>query len=154
MSTLKQKLSDFLSQELSEMGFELVEFELSSSRKPLLRLYVDRLDETKDRCTLNVSDCESLSRSIQRIIDVEQLISGDYTLEVSTPGLDRPLFKISDYERFNGKLVSFVLNEPQGGAFIGKINSVKGSNIVFDISGSDREIKFSYIKKARLKFER
>ena len=154
MSLTKQSLTEFLIPELKAMGVELVDLELSSSRKPLLRLYVDKLGETKPQCTLMVADCENVSRTIQRLIDVEGIIPGDYTLEVSTPGLDRPLFNVSDYSRFKGLLASVVICEPTGGAFEGRIVDVVGKNVVFEVAGKKKEVSVSDIKRAKLKFER
>lgn len=154
MSISKQNIAELIAPELKAMGIELVELELSSSRKPLLRLYVDRIGETQPLCTLKVADCENISRAVQRFIEVEGIIAGDYTLEVSTPGLERPLYKISDYSRFKGKLANVVIAEPVGGSFVGRIQEVTGDKIVFDVEGKKKELPVSQIKRAKLKFER
>ncbi len=154
MSISKQSIAELIAPELKDMGIELVELELSSSRKPLLRLYVDRIGETQPLCTLKVADCENVSRAIQRFIEVEGIIPGDYTLEVSTPGLERPLYRASDYARFKGKLANVVIAEPTGGSFVGRIQEVNGDKIVFDVDGKTKELLMSQIKRAKLKFER
>lgn len=154
MSLTKQSLIEFLAPELEATGVELVTLELSSSKKPLLRLYVDKIGETKPMCTLTVADCENISRTIQRLIDVEGIIPGDYTLEVSTPGLERSLSKASDYLRFKGKSVNVVIAEPVGGSFDGKILDVDKDKVTFDVAGKKKELLISEIKRAKLKFER
>jgi len=154
LSLSKQSIADFLDSELKSMGIDLVDIELSSSRKPLLRLYVDRIGETQPECTLKVSDCEEVSRMVQRLIDVEGIIRTDYTLEVSTPGLERPLYKMDDYKRFKGKLANIVIVEPVGGSFVGRIQNVNTDTIVFEVEGKTKEVKISDIKRAKLKFER
>jgi len=154
LSLTKQSIAEFLKPELEAMGVELVEIELSSSKKPVLRLYVDRFGETSPKCTLMIADCEKVTRTVQRLIEEDGIIPGDYTLEVSTPGIERPLFKVSDYLRFKGKLVSVVLCEPTGGLFEGRIARVDGNKIFFEVLGKDKQVLISEIKRAKLKFER
>ena len=154
MSLTKQSIADLLKPELEAMGIELVEIELSSSKKPLLRLYVDTLGETSPKCALMVADCEKVTRAVQRLIEADGIIPGDYTLEVSTPGIERPLFKGSDYLRFKGKLVSVVTCEPNGGSFEGRIADVDGDKITFEVLGKSKQVLISEIKRAKLKFER
>lgn len=155
-SVLKDKIAGIIQPELDAMNIEIVELEVSGfSGKPLVRLYIDRAGETKAECTLKVEDCEKVTRSVQRLLDVESLFPGNYVLEVSTPGLERAISTISDYQRFKGKLSKVVLKkEGPNSCFNGRISSVDNNEITFDVDGHERKVSITDIKKANLKFER
>src|ERR1035437_8539874 len=92
---------------LDSMGLELVDIEFGRvGRDPLLRLYIDK------NGGITLEQCAEVSRELSLILDVEDAISSNYTLEVSSPGLDRPLKKQSDYERFAGRLIKVRTYEP------------------------------------------
>ena len=83
---------------LSEMGFSLVRIHLSGGARPVLQIMAERSDESG----MTVDDCAAISHTVSAILDVEDPISGTYTLEVSSPGIDRPLVRRRDFERFAG----------------------------------------------------
>ncbi|RED51505.1 ribosome maturation factor RimP [Aestuariispira insulae] len=83
---------------LNDMGFDVVRIMLTGGQKPTLQVMADRLDEE----AITVEDCATISRAISAILDVEDPIDDAYTLEVSSPGIDRPLVKPRDFERFAG----------------------------------------------------
>lgn len=83
---------------LDDMGYELVRIAFSSGRRPILQIMAER----KDRAAMTVEDCASISRSLSAILDVDDPISGSYTLEVSSPGIDRPLTRPQDYQTWAG----------------------------------------------------
>src|SRR3984893_1407163 len=88
-------------------GIEIVEVELKGSGKHyLLRIYIDKPEGVTH------ADCELVSREMSAILDVEDPIPGTYELEVSSPGVERPLLKLQDWQRFTGKKVKVVLKEP------------------------------------------
>ena len=91
-------------------GLELVDVEIvGRGRSAVLRIFLDKPGG------IAIRDCEQVSRQVGAILDVEDLLPGRYTLEVSSPGLDRRLVKPADYERFAGKQVKLVLKAPQEG---------------------------------------
>lgn len=155
-SVLKDKVAEIIKPDLEAMSIELVDAEVSGfSGKPLVRLYIDRIGETSDQCTLKVEDCEKVTRSVQRLLDVENIFPGNYVLEVSTPGLERSLNKISEYNRFKGKLSKIILKkEGPNSCFVGRITNIDNDEIVFDVDGHERKVNIADIKKANLKFER
>ena len=155
-SVLKDKVAEIIKPDLEAMSIELVDAEVSGfSGKPLVRLYIDRIGETSDQCTLKVEDCEKVTRSVQRLLDVENIFPGNYVLEVSTPGLERALNKLSEYNRFKGKLSKIILKkEGPNSCFIGRITNIDNDEIVFDVDGHERKVNIADIKKANLKFER
>jgi len=103
-------------------GFELVEIQYRRERSGwILRLFIDRLPDGPDAASsdrpgsgVTLDDCASFSRELGRLLDVEDLIPVAYTLEVSSPGLDRPLKKTADFQRFTGRLVKVQISGPEG----------------------------------------
>jgi ribosome maturation factor RimP len=141
------------------VGVEVVDVEWKIGKQRLLRIYIDRPPSPGQRMGSGVShsDCEALSEQLSVILDVEDLVPGSsgYVLEVSSPGLDRKLLKLSDYEKFSGRLARVWLNEPVENAkyFEGRIaGSTDG---IVQLSVRDRTISFPYenIRKANLVVE-
>jgi len=96
---------------LEAMGYRLVRVALTSTRRPTLQVMAERGDEAP----MSVEDCAAISRSISALLDVADPIAGTYTLEVSSPGIDRPLVRPEDYDRFAGFAAKIELNEPLDG---------------------------------------
>src|ERR1700721_246184 len=101
------------------LGLEIFDVEWKVGKQRLLRVYIDRLPDATGPSNLgngagiSHSDCERISQQLSVILDVEDLVPGpSYTLEVSSPGLDRKLIRPGDYERFTGRLAKIWLNEP------------------------------------------
>lgn len=102
---------------IAALGYELVGTEyLPQGKHSLLRIYIDTPDGIK------VEDCERVSHQVSGLLDVEESIQGQYTLEVSSPGLDRPLFKIEHFDRFVGQQIKVRLKLPLIGQGIGQEN--------------------------------
>ena len=156
MSVLKEKVLKVIAPELEAMGMDIIGLEVSGNAgKTLLRLYIDKIGETQDRCTLSLADCEKVSRAVERLLDVEDLFGRNYVLEVSTPGVDRPVRNLAEYKRFKGRLANVTLiKEGTNSNFDGRIKSVDGDVVMFDINGRDLKVNFNDIRKAKLKFER
>lgn len=156
MSVLKEKVLKVIGPELDAMGMDIIELEVSGNAgKTLLRLYIDKKGETQDRCTLTLADCEHVSRAVERLLDVEDIFGRNYVLEVSTPGVERPVRNLAEYKRFKGRLanVTFV-KDGRDGNIDGRIKSVDGDVVMFDVNGRDQKVNVNDIKKAKLKFER
>ncbi len=132
----------WLRQTLEGLGYELVDLE--SSRGGLLRVFIDSPKG------ITVEDCARVSNHLTRAFAVESV---EYErLEVSSPGLDRPLKRLEDYERFTGQKVSLRLKLPQGGQrrFEGLLAGVEDGRVVLEIDGSRHEFAFGDIDRARL----
>jgi ribosome maturation factor RimP len=112
----------------------------------LLRIYIDKPEG------ITVNDCQRVSRQLSAVLDVEDVISHEYVLEVSSPGLDRPLFTLQQFERFVGSEVRVKVYTPinQQRRFVAKIMKVCGDSIILKIDNNDIEIAFSEIEKAHL----
>ena len=136
---------------INSLGIELVDLELNKMRrKALLRVYIDR------EGGVTIDDCELVSREIEAVLDVEDPIPYSYVLEVSSPGLDRPLKNPKDFKRYSGKKVRLVTIEPveKENFFIGEIEFATDDNVVL-LLPKDRKITIPYdnISRARLEVE-
>ncbi len=133
-------------------GLELVDAQLlGGGRHRVLRLFIDKPGGVTH------GDCENVSHQVGTILDVEDVIPGEgYTLEVSSPGVDRPLLKPRDYERFTGQKIKLQLREARANRkrFDGLLKAFDGAKITLEIEkGELLEIAFSDIEKANLKYE-
>ena len=158
-------ISNLLSPTVQALGLELLGVEyLPSPGGATLRLYidipsVDGGDAASDSETprmVGIEDCEAVSREVSAQLDVEDPISGNYTLEVSSPGVDRPLFTPEQFARFLGEQVKIGLKLPQDGRrrFQGRIAAVEGERIDLEIEAKPEaqqvSLSFDNIEKARL----
>lgn len=106
--SLETKIEEVLFDALSEAGYNIVRVKMIDGSDKILQIMLEKLDDS----AITISDCKQASKIISAILDVEDLISARYHLEVSSPGIDRPLTKITDYIKFCGseiKLVTFSL---------------------------------------------
>ncbi len=120
------------------MGCELWGLELQAGGKTkLLRIYIDRAEEG-----VGIEDCERVSRQSSAVLDVEDVINGEYILEVSSPGMDRPLYELSQYEQYIGEDISLRLRFPYEGRrnFKGRLTGVDGDEII--VVATDHEFLF------------
>lgn len=155
MADKSTDIAGLLSPTVSAMGLELLGVEyLPSPGGALLRLYIDRpgADPMAEGQGVGIEDCEAVSREVSAQLDVEDPISGNYTLEVSSPGLDRPLFTLDHYHRFAGETAKVAMRLPQDGRrrLTGRIVSIEDGSITFDVDGNPIVVAFDNIDKARL----
>ena len=132
----------WIRESLQGLGYELVDLE--SSRSGLLRIFID------SPRGITVEDCAKVSNHLTRAFAVEGI---DYErLEVSSPGLDRPLKTLGDFERFAGRDVTLKLKLPREGRrrFEGKLVGVEGGRIAVDVEGQRQHLEFAEIDRARL----
>ena len=144
---MSNRLINLLQPLVEELGYEFVGLEHSSNPKnSVLRVYIDQDDG------IDLDDCGTVSREIAALLDVEDLIPGHYNLEVSSPGLDRPLFTPAQFEQFSGEQVKVTLFAPEEGRrkFSGRILTVQDEVIQLDIGDAEVALNFSNIAKARL----
>ena len=135
---------------LEELGFELVEVQYRREQNGwILRLSIDKQDG------ISLGDCAAVSREISQLLDIEDFIDQAYNLEVSSPGLNRSLKSMAEFERFVGRLAKIKTTEPIAGehVFIGKINKAEGESILLMVGTKEVTILFSQVAKARLEVE-
>ena len=149
-NTIKQKISELASRVAEDEGLELVSVELlGSGKRTMLKVVVDK------EGGVTVGDCEKMSRSLEALLDVEDPIKGPYVLEVSSPGLDRPLATQADFERNIEKLARIVTTEKIDNQtfFIGRIIDVGEGWIRLKLDKKDIFITMDKISKERLEIE-
>lgn len=148
MSEKTTEIVELLTPTVSALGLELlgVEFAPSGGRS-LLRLYIDAPGRH-----VTLDDCEVASREVSAVLDVNDPISGQYTLEVSSPGIDRPLFTVEHFSRFVGEQAKVSLRLPMEGRrrLQGAILRVEDDSIVLQVGESEIRIPHDNIEKARL----
>ena len=152
MTDKASEISALLAPTVESLGLELLGTEyLPSPGGAVLRLYIDVPANESER-NVGIEDCEAVSREVSAQLDVEDPISGNYTLEVSSPGIDRPLFAPAHYARYVGQSAKVGLKLPQDGRrrLQGRIDKVEGGSIVFDVDGKPFEVAFDNIDKAKL----
>jgi ribosome maturation factor RimP len=106
--------------------------------------------------SVSISDCETVSHELGTILDVEDLLPDHCTLEISSPGLDRPLRHAEDYRRFSGRLAKIVLSEPidRQTAFAGRLRGLEGDEVLFESEGGRLvRLPIGLIRRARLDVE-
>jgi len=148
---MREALIRLLEPEVAALGCELVELEFHPHRGGgLLRLYIDRTDGGADGVT--VEDCEAVSRRVSATMDVADPIAGEYTLEVSSPGFDRPLRTRAHFLRFAGGRVKVESILPRAGRrrWTGTLVSVGEAGVVLEVDGQPVELALNEIKTARL----
>jgi ribosome maturation factor RimP len=149
MSDIRQKVLELAAQVADEQGLEIFDIELLGKGKLLLRVILDK------EGGVTLDDCERFSRSFAVLLDVENPVQGSYNLEVSSPGMDRPLKNMKDFEKNMGKLVRIVTAEKirNQSFFIGRISGIEGSIVKLSVKGHEIPIPFDSISKARLEIE-
>ena len=132
----------------SELGYRLVRVRVSGNRRKRLQIMAERISDGE----MSVEDCGRLSRAVSPALDLEDPIQGEYDLEISSPGIDRPLMRIEDFERFKGhqaKLETAAMIDGRR-RFKGEIKQVDGEAIVLGLEGGDVRLEFSDLSDARL----
>ena len=148
MQTIEQKITSVIQDTITDLGFDLVVVRLRGSNHKILEVLIDRLDGEK----ITIADCRNVSRNISALLDVEDIISDKYFLEVSSSGIERPLLKFEDYNRFCGREVNIKLKESLNGQtnYRGKIIKTENNKIYLHVKGKDIIILFDLIKNASL----
>ena len=142
-------VTELIDTTIQALGLDLWGVELLQQGKySLLRIYIEREEGVM------IEDCEKVSRQVSALMDVEDPIAGEYTLEVSSPGLDRPLFRIEHYSQYVGSEVDLKLRRPLDGRrkFKGQIIKVSGGIVGLLVEGFEYDLELSDIEKASIVF--
>ena len=141
------ELVSLLEPTIERLGFELSDLEAKLGGKGgVVRIFIDHPDG------ISVDDCEKVSRAVSALLDVEEPLPGQYSLEVSSPGLDRKLTKVDHFQRFAGKTVKVQMRFPIEGRkrFRGTLVSSNNENIVVEVDGESHSLPMATIDTARL----
>jgi len=141
------ELAKLLEPTVERLGYELVDLEVRLGGKGgLVRVFIDKSEG------IDLEDCETVSRAVSALLDVEDPVPGNYNLEVSSPGLDRKLTKVEHFQRFAGETVKVQMRLPIEGRrrFRGTLVSSDDENIVVDVDGESHSLPLKMIDTARL----
>jgi len=147
LAKFDQKLTEMLRPAVEGVGKELLGIEfISAGNNSVLRLFIDHENG------INVDDCAEVSRQVSAILDVEDPIGSGYNLEVSSPGLDRPLFDLKQFQAVIGETITVKLSMPLNGRrkFKGTLEAIENDILIMVVDGLDYEIVFSNVDKANL----
>ncbi|MCS6873603.1 MAG: ribosome maturation factor RimP [Pyrinomonadaceae bacterium] len=150
-SWLTEKVRAIALQVTENEGLELVHVEvIGLARKPVVRIYIDK------PAGVTLDDCANVSRKVEAILDVEDFIPTSYLLEVSSPGIERQLYSLKDFEKFIGHAAKVRMSEPIDGRknFRGIIKSVNGNEItILDRTSGEVKISYNLVEKANLEMD-
>ena len=145
---LVQRIHALIEPTIVDMGYDLVRVQLSGETRMQLQVMAERSDGTG----MGVEDCSKLSRAISAILDVEDPIRASFVLEVSSPGIDRPLVKLADFERFDGFEARIETVRPieDRRRFKGLLKGVADEMVSISTEDGDVAIPFADISRAKL----
>lgn len=146
---VETKIADMIVGQVEALGYDLVRALISGGGK-YAKLQV--MAERKDGVGMTVEDCATISKAVSEIVEADPDLAERFELEVSSPGIDRPLVKIADYERFKGHVAKVDLTGMINGRrkIQGKIAGVAGEEIEFDIDNALFKVSFKDIERAKL----
>ena len=145
-----KRVEELLAPVLLNLGYELIERELvMESGRWILRLYVDR------EGGVTIDDCAAASHAVEDLLEVEEILPQGYNLEVSSPGINRPLRRRQDFEKFCGSKIKLKTLAPIDGRgnYKGTLERLEGDEIVMEVDGRHYRIPFDALAKARLEVE-
>lgn len=142
------RIEEMVAPTLSAMGYEVVRMRLCGGERRTLRVMVERVDEG----AVTVEDCAAASEAISAILDVEDPMPGSYVLEVSSPGIDRPLVQSKDFDRFAGFEVRIETSRPVDGRrrFRGRLLGTREGRVLIAVPEGTAEIGLENISNAKL----
>ena len=147
MASKEHQIAQLLHPTVEAMGFDLwgVEY-VSQGRHSVLRVYIDAEQG------ISVDDCAAVRHQAGRVLDVEEPINGEYTLEVSSPGMDRLLFKLEQYPQYANEVIELRLRSPFEGRrkFKGILKGIEGEDIVVQVDDHEYLLPHSAVDKARI----
>ncbi len=146
-AAIDRRLAGIVAPTVEGLGFELVRLRLMGGRRAVLQIMAERPDGG-----IEVDDCARISRAVSAVLDVEDPISGEYTLEVSSPGIDRPLTRLKDFERWEGYEARIETEEAIDGRrrFKGELTGVQDGEVLIEIPEGTIGLAFEMIADAKL----
>ncbi len=147
--TLNETLNELIAPICDKLGYDVVRLQMQGGNS---RKVLQIMAERKDRRAMTVDDCAELSRAISPVLDEKDPIEDNYTLEVSSPGIDRPLVRLADFDRFKGFEAKIECLDTVNGRkrFQGRLQGVDGDRVVLTFDGADLRLPFDRIAKSKL----
>jgi ribosome maturation factor RimP len=146
-AAIDRRLADVVGPTIAGLGYELVRIRLMGGKRNTLQIMAERPEGW-----IEVEDCARISRSVSAVLDVEDPISGEYVLEVSSPGIDRPLTRLKDFERYEGYEVKLETSEMIDGRrrFKGVLAGVEDGEVLVEIPEGTIGLAFDWLTDAKL----
>ena len=144
---MDRRIADIIQPTVQGMGYELVRVRLMAGKSMTLQIMAEKPDGS-----MEVDDCATLSHAISAVMDVEDPISDAYALEVSSPGIDRPLTRLEDFDRWAGWIARLETDELIDGRkrFKGQLRGVENGEVLIDIAEGTVGLKFEWLSDAKL----
>ena len=144
----KLKIEELITPTINSLGYDLVRVQILDEGIKTLQIMVERLDEAN----LTIDDCSIISKEISVIVEINDPIGENYSLEVSSPGIDRPLLRFKDFEKYAGFHARVDMNIALEGRkkFKGKLTGIEGNNIRIKVKEETYLLPFNKIEKAKL----
>ena len=148
MNALADRIAAMIEPSLKALGYDLVRVQIDGKRQARIQIMAERSDGSG----MGVEDCALVSRSVSALLDVEDPIEGSYQLEVSSPGIDRPLVRPQDYARFAGHVAKLELKMPRDGRrrFTGTLKGVAADAVLLDLDAETLKIPLADIERGKL----
>jgi ribosome maturation factor RimP len=146
-TAIDRRLAAIVTPTIEGMGYELVRLRLMGGKRHVLQIMADRPDGW-----IEVEDCAKISRAVSAVLDVEDPIASEYTLEVSSPGIDRPLTRLKDFERWDGYEAKLETSELIDGRrrFKGVLQGVEDGDVLVELPEGTIGLKFDWLSDAKL----
>ena len=146
-SAIDRRLAEIITPEIEALGFELVRVRLMSGKETTLQIMADRPDGG-----IEVDDCAAISTAVSAVLDVEDPILDTYTLEVGSPGIDRPLTRLKDFDMFEGYEAKLETTDLIDGRrrFKGELAGIDGDEVLINVEEGTIGLKFDWLSDAKL----
>jgi len=145
---MEQRVTNLIESTVTTLGFDIVKVIIHGTSTKVVEILIERIDGEK----VQVNDCQIVSRNISAVLDVEDIIPGKYFLEVSSAGVERPLVKITDFEKFAGREIKIRLKAAFNGnlTYKGQLLGVDGEEVKLKSKNIEMSFDYSNIKNAKL----
>ena len=145
---MEQRVTNLIESTVTTLGFDIVKVIIHGTSTKVVEILIERIDGEK----VQVNDCQIVSRNISAVLDVEDIIPGKYFLEVSSAGVERPLVKITDFEKFAGREIKIRLKAAFNGnlTYKGQLLGVDGEKVKLKSKNIEMSFDYSNIKNAKL----
>jgi len=146
-AAIDRRIAEIITPTVEGMGYELVRVRLMGGKMAILQIMAQKPDGS-----IEVDDCAKISTALSAVLDVEDPISEPYTLEVSSPGIDRPLTRLKDFSQWNGYVVKIETEQLIEGRrrFKGNLAGIDGSDVLIEIEEGTIGLKFDWLSEAKL----
>lgn len=146
-AAMDRRIAEIITPVIEDMGYELVRVRLMSGKTSILQIMAERPSGG-----IEVDECADISNAVSAVLDVEDPILDTYTLEVSSPGIDRPLTRLKDFEVFEGYEAKLETSELQGGRrrFKGELAGVDGQDVLINVEEGTIGLNFEWLSDAKL----